>query len=141
MVRADASLIPNMIEEALRWDSPVQFLFRVTTQDVEIGGQPVRAGATVVPIYASANRDDRKFPDAARFDITRNTQGHLAFGLGVHFCLGAPLARLEAKVVFEELFGRFGEITRVGEGRPQRIDSLFLRGLRSLPVACEPARV
>jgi cytochrome P450 len=141
LVRGDASLIPNMIEEALRWDSPVQFLFRVTTQDVEIGGRPVPAGATVVPMYASANRDDRKFPDAARFDVTRNTQGHLAFGLGVHFCLGAPLARLEARVVFEELFGRFGEITRIGEGTPQRIDSLFLRGLRSLPVACEPARV
>jgi cytochrome P450 len=141
LVRKDSSLIPNMIEEALRWDSPVQFLFRVTTQDVEIGGQPVRAGAMVVPMYASGNRDERKFPDAERFDITRNTQGHLAFGLGVHFCLGAPLARLEARVVFEELFGRFGEITRIGESAPKRIDSLFLRGLRSLPVACEPARV
>lgn len=141
MVRNDASLIPNMIEEALRWDSPVQFLFRVTTQDVEIGDQRLKAGATVVPMYASGNRDERKFPDAGRFDITRNTQGHLAFGLGVHFCLGAPLARLEARVVFEELFGRFGEITRIGEGTPQRIDSLFLRGLRSLPLECAPARV
>ncbi len=140
LVRQDPARIPNMIEEALRWDSPVQFLFRVTTQDVEIGGQAVPAGANVVPMYASANRDERKFPDADRFDVTRNTQGHLAFGLGVHFCLGAPLARLEAKVVFEELFGRFSEIRRAGDGRPQRIDSLFLRGLRSLPVTCAPAR-
>ncbi len=140
LVRQDPARIPNMIEEALRWDSPVQFLFRVTTQDVEIGGQAVPAGANVVPMYASANRDERKFPDADRFDVTRNTQGHLAFGLGVHFCLGAPLARLEAKVVFEELFGRFSEIRRAGDGRPQRIDSLFLRGLRSLPVTYAPAR-
>jgi cytochrome P450 len=140
-VRADAALIPNMIEEALRFDSPVQFLFRSATQDVQLGGATIPAGATVVPMYASANRDHRKFPEADRFDVSRNTQGHLAFGLGVHFCLGAPLARLEAKVVFEELFARCGVISRVGDGPPERVNSPFLRGLRSLPVEFEPARV
>lgn len=139
LVHEDASLIPNMIEEALRYDSPVQFLFRAATRDVELGGQNIPAGATVVPMYASGNRDDRKFPDAARFDITRNTQGHLAFGLGVHFCLGAPLARLEAKVVFEELFGRFSAMAP-GPGQPERVDSLFLRGMKSLPLSFERAR-
>ena len=138
LVRADAALIPNMIEEALRYDSPVQFLFRSATQDVLLGEQRIPAGATVLPMYASGNRDDRKFPDAASFDVARNTQGHLAFGLGVHFCLGAPLARLEARVVFEELLARFASITS-GPGRPERIDSLFLRGMKSLPLAFELA--
>jgi cytochrome P450 len=139
MVRDDAARIPNMIEEALRYDSPVQFLFRVTTQDVELGGQAIPAGKMVVPMYASGNRDERRFPAADKFDITRNTQGHLAFGLGVHFCLGAPLARLEAKVVFEELFARVGEISAAGE--MVRNDSLFLRGLKRFPLAFTPARV
>ena len=78
----DPTLIPSMIEEALRYDSPVQFLFRRATEDVEIGGATIPKGTAVVPIYASGNRDDRKYPDAARFDVTRNPQGHLAFGHG-----------------------------------------------------------
>lgn len=127
-----------MIEEALRYDSPVQFLFRGSTEDVEIGGATIPKGAGVVPIYASGNRDERKYPDAARFDITRNPQGHLAFGQGIHFCLGAPLARLEAKVAFEELL-RLRNIERAGT--PERIDSVFLRGLKHLPLAFAPADV
>ena len=90
IVTDDAAMIPNMIEEALRYDSPVQFLFRLTTQETQLGGQTIPAGNPIVPIYASANRDEEKFPDAARFDVTRNAQGHIAFGLGPHFCLGAP---------------------------------------------------
>jgi cytochrome P450 len=88
-------------------------------------------------MFASANRDERRYPDAAHFDISRNAQGHLAFGLGPHFCLGAPLARLEAKVAFEELFSRTSAIERAGEA--QRIDSIFLRGMKSLPVQFMPA--
>jgi cytochrome P450 len=131
-------LIPSMVEEALRYDSPVQFLFRGATKDVEIGGTTIPKGSGVVPIYASGNRDDRKYADAARFDVTRNPQGHLAFGQGIHFCLGAPLARLEAKVAFEELLQLRG-IKRAGDA--ERIDSLFLRGLKHLPLAFEPAPV
>ena len=82
-----------MIEEVLRWDSPVQFLFRRTTEETEIAGTTIAPGTDVLPVYAAANRDERRFPEAERFDITRNTQGHLAFGYGIHFCLGAPLAR------------------------------------------------
>jgi cytochrome P450 len=137
-VAGDPSLIPSMVEEALRYDSPVQFLFRTATQDVELGGTTIPQGNAVVPIYASGNRDDRKYPDAARFDVTRNPQGHLAFGLGIHFCLGAPLARLEAKVAFEELL-RLRGIARAGTA--ERIDSLFLRGLKHLPLSFEAAAV
>lgn len=137
-VVANPALIPSMVEEALRFDSPVQFLFRMTTQDVDVAGTTIPKGNAVVPIYASGNRDDRKYPDAARFDVTRNPQGHLAFGLGIHFCLGAPLARLEAKVAFEELLALRG-LERAGE--PERIDSLFLRGLKHLPLVFEPAAV
>ena len=128
----DPSLIPSMIEEALRYDSPVQFLFRQATEDVDVGGAIIPKGSAVVPIYASGNRDDRKYTDAARFDVTRNPQGHLAFGQGIHFCLGAPLARLEARVAFEELL-RLRNIERTGEA--ERIESLFLRGLQHLPLS------
>jgi cytochrome P450 len=133
IVTDDASAVPNMVEEALRYDSPVQFLFRLTTQETQLGGQTIPAGNAVVPLYASANRDEEKYADAARFDVTRNAQGHLAFGLGPHFCLGAPLARLEARVAFEELFARAKNIERAAE--PVRADHMFLRGLTSMPVA------
>jgi cytochrome P450 len=133
----EPSLIPNMVEEALRYDAPVQFLFRVAMEGTELGGTEISKGHIVVPMFASANRDERRYPDAARFDVSRNAQGHLAFGLGPHFCLGAPLARLEARVAFEELFSRTSAIERAGEAR--RIDSIFLRGMKSLPVQFMPA--
>lgn len=136
-VAADPAMIPNMVEEALRWDSPVQFLLRTATRDTEVGGQRIAGGSVVVPIFASANRDSAKYPDGDTFDITRNTQGHLAFGLGPHFCLGAPLARLEARVAFEELFAHCDGITLAAEG--ERIGSAFLRGMKSLPISFTPA--
>ena len=136
-VSDDPSLIPNMVEEALRYDSPVQFLFRTTTAETEVGGTTIPAGNGVVPMYASANRDSARFPDADAFDISRNAQGHVAFGLGPHFCLGAPLARLEAKVAFEELFARAQRFQRQSD-EVDRIDSLMLRGLRTLPLSVRP---
>ena len=140
-VRADRALVPNMVEEALRWDSPVQFLFRTATADVEIGGTKIGEGMTVVPSYASANRDERRFPDPDRFDVTRNTQGHLAFGYGVHFCLGAPLARLEARVALEQVLDRLPGLRRADDAPLPRIASMFLRGLQSLPLAFEATPV
>jgi cytochrome P450 len=133
-VRHDPSLIPQLIEEGLRYHSPVQALFRQTTQDVEIAGTTIPAKATVMPLLASANRDPRKFPDPERFDLTRNTDGHVALGHGVHFCLGAPLARLEAKVALEALLQQLPSF-RAAAQSVMWIDSFFVRGPKTLPLA------
>lgn len=136
LVREDPSLIANMVEEALRYDAPVQFLFRSATRDVELAGTVIPQGSIVLPLYASGNRDERRFPDPDRFDVRRNAQGHLAFGLGIHFCLGAPLARLEARVAFTELLRRFPALRLAGA--IERVDSPFLRGVKRFPLAFEP---
>lgn len=138
-VRADRSLIINMVEEALRYDAPVQFLFRTAAQDVEVAGTTIPQGSIVLPLYASGNRDERRYPDPDRFDVSRNAQGHLAFGLGIHFCLGAPLARLEARVAFEELIDRFPDLHRTDEAL-ERVDSPFLRGIKRMPLAFDPVQ-
>jgi cytochrome P450 len=137
-VRADRSLITNAVEETLRYDGPVQGLPRQATEDVEIAETTIPAGALVFPLFASANRDEHKFPDPDRFDITRNTDGHLAFGFGIHYCLGAQLARLEATIAFEELFVRFPSLSRQDE-TVTRVDSFFLRGLKTFPLVANGA--
>jgi cytochrome P450 len=131
--RRDPSRIPAILEEALRYDSPIQFLFREAREDVELAGVKIPAGATVMPLLGSANRDEAQFPHADRFDPSRNTQGHLAFGLGIHFCLGASLARLEARVALEELLPRFAAFERT-EPRVQYVDSYIVRGPKKLPL-------
>jgi len=132
-VLADPSLIPNLVEEALRYDAPVQGLFRRATQDVELAGTVIPAGAVVMPLYASANRDERRFPEPERFDVKRDAAGHLAFGYGIHFCLGAPLARLEARIALGALLTRFQSLAPTRE-HIERVDSFFLRGPKSLPL-------
>jgi len=132
-VRRDPSRIPALVEEALRYDSPIQFLFREAREDVELGGVKIPAGATVMPLLGSANRDEAQFPNADRFDPSRNTQGHLAFGLGIHFCLGASLARLEARIALEELLPRFSAYERT-DPRVQYVDSYIVRGPKRLPM-------
>ena len=136
-VLEDRSLIPNLVEEALRYDSPVQFLFRKAMRDVELAGTTIPKDAVLFPLYGSANRDERKFPDAERFDVTRDAQGHLAFGYGIHFCLGAPLARLEAKIALEALLFRLRGLSRKEE-QVDLVDSLFLRGPKRLPLTFTP---
>jgi cytochrome P450 len=127
-VCADHSLVPSWIEETLRWDSPVQLLPRRTTADVEVAGQRIPANAHVVAIVGSANRDERHWgPTAAQFDVARNPQGHLSFGLGNHFCLGASLARLEARVALEALLEELPRRER-SEPRVEHIDSFLIRG-------------
>jgi cytochrome P450 len=138
-LRAEPSLIPSMIEEALRYDSPVQGFFRRTTRAVEIGGTSLPEDARVGVLYASANRDEEQFPQADRFLIDRSPNNHVAFGYGIHFCLGAPLARLEAKIVWETLLARLPNLRLDPDAPPVRIQNFLLRGLRRLPVLFDPA--
>jgi cytochrome P450 len=130
-VRSNPELIPGLVEEILRFDSPVQMLFRQATDDVELAETKIPKGAIVLPVFASANRDESQFANADRFDVTRKAQGHVAFGFGIHFCLGASLARLEARVGFEELFARTAILERIGD-ETKFIDSFLLRGPASL---------
>lgn len=134
-VRANPGLIPGLIEETLRYDNPVQCLFRQTLEEVTLGDVTIPEGAMVMPFFAAANRDPEKFPDPHTFDVTRNAVGHLGFGFGIHFCLGAPLARLEARVMLEVLLARAREFTFT-DSKVEYIESLFLRGPKRLPLTC-----
>jgi cytochrome P450 len=117
---ADPSLIPPALEEVLRLESPTQVLPRRTTHDVELHGTNVAAGTRVLLLWGAANRDEREFVDPEHLDIRRKESRHVAFGQGIHFCLGAALARLEARVAFEELLIRIPDYTLVGEPEPVR---------------------
>lgn len=135
-VVAKPELIPALVEEGLRYDGPVHLLFREATRDLELAGVKIPRGAFVMPMLASANRDESQFPDPQRFDIDRDTRGHVALGLGVHFCLGASLARLEARVGFEELFKRVSGFHRL-ESEVEYIDSFLLRGPTRLRLSAD----
>ena len=141
LVRADRSLIPNLVEEALRIESPVQTLFRMAKGDTELGGVAIPKGARIAVSYAAANRDPAVFPDPDRFDVTRkNAKEHLAFGRGEHFCIGASLARKEAQIAFETLFDstrswRFSP----GKNDFRHVPSFILRGLEKLWIQYEAA--
>ena len=131
LLNESPELIPAADEEGLRFTSPVQLLFRQTTRDVELGGEKIPEGAIVMPCFAAANRDPKRFEDPDRFDIGRDNQGHVAFGLGVHFCLGASLARLEARIALEALVPRLAKL-RCREERIRWSESPFLRGPQRL---------
>ncbi len=124
------------IEEILRFVSPVHHLRRTALTDVELGGQTIAAGDRVIAWMTAGNRDPAVFADPHRFDITRDPNPHVAFGLGTHFCLGAHLARLELDVVLRALVERMGDLRVVGE--PKRVRTNFLNGMKSLPVAYSP---
>ena len=125
-------------EEMLRFDSPVQSTGRFPHSDVELGGTQIASGTVMFVINAAANRDPARFPNPDEFDIARTPNDHLAFGDGIHFCIGAPLARLEAQVVFGELLARIPRLKLVHpEAPPIYKDSYFLRGLESLVVAID----
>jgi cytochrome P450 len=131
--RRDPALVPACVEEVLRYDAPIQIVFRTATRDVEIAGTRIPAGAIVAPLIGSANRDERRFDDPDRFDIARNPQGHLGFGFGAHFCLGASLARLEARAALEALVGELPHLQRASAH--ERVDSFLVRGPRRLDLA------
>jgi cholest-4-en-3-one 26-monooxygenase len=120
----------------VRWVSPVMQFRRTATADTELGGQPIRENDKVVMYYGSANRDERVFENAGRFDVARNPNPHLGFGIGVHFCLGASLARMEMRVMFEELFRRMPDLELAGPGA--RLRSNFINGIKSMPVRFTP---
>jgi cytochrome P450 len=135
-LRADLSLLPRAIEELLRYEGPLNHAtLRFTLEDVEIGGVVVPEGEFVIVSLLSANRDTDRFPDADRLDIRRDQGGHLAFGHGIHYCLGAPLARLEAEIAFTGLLSRFDRIElAVPSDELEWRPGTLIRGLERLPV-------
>jgi cytochrome P450 len=130
-VAFDPRLVPALVEEGLRYDSPVQIVFRTATREIERHGVRVPQGAIVALLLGSANRDERRFAHPDRFDVGRDARGHLGFGFGQHFCLGASLARLEARVAFEALVPELPRLERASPERT-RLDSFLVRGLRHL---------
>jgi cholest-4-en-3-one 26-monooxygenase len=134
MLRNDRSLLPSAVEEMLRYVSPVMNFRRQTTLPFEIGGQRIEEDTKVVFFHISANRDEAVFEDPQRFDITRDPNPHMAFGAGgPHFCLGANLARMEIRVMFEHVLDRMPDISLDGE--VQRLQSPFINGVKHIPVA------
>ena len=136
-LRADPKLIPNAAQEIVRWQSPVTHMRRTALADTELGGQVIKAGEKVVMWYISANRDEKVFPDAERFDVGRaNARRHLGFGHGIHRCVGAKLAEDQLATLIGEIVKRDW---RLGpQGKPERLASPFLHGFTSVPVRIEP---
>jgi cytochrome P450 len=132
-LRESPALIGTAVEELLRFDSPVQLTGRIAAEPLEIGGQHIEAGQWVLPLLGAANRDPQQFGEPDRLDLTRNPNPHVGFGRGIHFCLGAPLARLEGQLAIAALVQRFRHLDLAGS--PVRRDQITLRGLKSLPVA------
>lgn len=130
----DSDVMTRAIEECLRWVSPVLNMNRTATRDFEFAGEEVSEGDQVLLMYAAANRDPAVFDAPYAFDISRSPNPHLAFGSGVHFCLGANLARLEVRVMFEEILPHLGALQLATDGDPQYSWSTFIRGITSLPV-------
>jgi cytochrome P450 family 142 subfamily A polypeptide 1 len=123
----------------LRWVTPIQNMNRTATRDTTLRGQSIRAGDKVLLLYPSANRDERVFADPFRFDAARDPNPHVAFGFGAHFCLGASLARLELRLLFEELLPRLPDLRLVSDAPPPALPSNFIRGLLKLDVEFTPS--
>ena len=135
-LRDDPALIPSAVEELLRYDSPVQLDLRRIVQDCDVNGFPVKRGEDIVVLIGGANRDPGQFEDPDGLDVGREGNSHISFGRGIHACIGAPLARLEARIAIEVLLERFSSI-RLSGPPPEFRSSIVLRGLETLPVAAE----
>jgi cytochrome P450 family 142 subfamily A polypeptide 1 len=133
-LRRDPARIPTAVEEMLRWVSPIQNMARTATRDVVLRGQQVREGDKAILLYPSANRDAEVFPEPFRFDAARTPNEHVAFGIGAHFCLGANLARLELRVLVEEVLQRLPGLALASADPPPLRASNFISGLETLPV-------
>jgi cytochrome P450 len=133
-IRSDRSLIPQAIEEAVRWEPPLLTITRVATRDTELAGVPIPAGSTVMPMLGAANRDEDRYPDPDRFDIFRSPEPHTSWGNGVHLCLGMHLARLEMRVALNVLLDRLPNLRLDPEGDDPHIRGQVFRSPTSLPV-------
>jgi cytochrome P450 len=132
-LKADPTLVASGVEEMLRWGTPVNNFLRTATGDVELHGVQIKEGDSVVMLYASANRDEDVFADPFRFDVTRNPNPHVTFGGGgPHFCLGFNLAKLEMRILFEELIAQVDSVALAGE--VTKLRSAFIHGIKQLPV-------
>jgi len=134
VLKENTQLLANAVEELLRYDSPVQRTARVTKTEVELGGKTIPRHALVVAAIGAANRDPERFPDPDRLDLARPDKDHIAFGFGIHFCLGAPLARIEAQIALGTLLRRLPQL-ELATDTPQWRESSTLRGLKELPVS------
>ncbi len=136
-LRADRSLIPNMVSEIIRWQTPLAYMRRTAARDIEVGGQKIRAGDKIAMWYVSGNRDETEIDNPNAFLIDRkNARHHLSFGFGVHRCMGNRLAEMQLRVLWEEILDRFREIEVVGD--VERVQSSFVRGYSSMPVRVHP---
>ncbi|MCU1655952.1 MAG: cytochrome [Pseudonocardiales bacterium] len=131
-VRADGALVPSAVEELIRYDSPLQLFERTALSETAIGAVVVEQGQKIAALLGAANRDPAVFPNADRFDVTRADNPHLGFGAGIHFCVGAPLARVELQTSLRTLLRRFPDLAL--HSVPQRRPEFVIRGVRSLPI-------
>ena len=136
-VRENPDLIPTMVDESIRWVTPVKHFMRTAVNDYELRGQTIKAGESVMMLYPSGNRDEEVFDAPFEFRVDRRPNRHVAFGHGAHHCLGNLLAKMEMKVLYEELFDKVADIKLNGE--PKLIDSTFVSGLKTLPVRIKAA--
>jgi cytochrome P450 len=134
LLKSRPELMPSAVEEFLRYDCSVQRQLRLAAENFELDGHHIRRGEIVSPFLAAANRDPAKFAHPDRLDITRSDNRHLAFGYGIHFCLGAPLARLEAPIAFSAMLSRLPKLRLAGEALEYKPD-VTVRALKALPVA------
>ena len=141
MLIDDPSKITVAVEEMLRWVSPIKTMCRTFTRDIEFFGQDLKQGQQALLLFESANFDEEKFDDPFRFDIERQPNEHVAFGFGTHYCLGQALARLELKVMFEQLMTRMPDLALAADpaSLPRR-KARFITGLEALPVTFTPSR-
>lgn len=139
-LRQEPQLLPSAIEEVLRYRSPFQWAMRAPVRDVEVHGTMIPKGAFVLPMVGAANRDPKRFPDPNRFDIGRDPNPHVAFGHGIHFCLGAALARLEARVALSDVLERFDSVAYAGDGPWEPREGLITHGPAKLPIRFEARR-
>jgi cytochrome P450 family 142 subfamily A polypeptide 1 len=141
LVEAPAILASTGVEEFIRWVTPILNMRRTATEDHELHGEQIRAGDELLLMYSSANRDERVFGDPDVLDVTREHNHHVAFGFGTHFCLGASLARLELRVMFEELLRRMPDLEPVPGSEPRRLPSAFAVGYGSIPMTFTPTHL